>query len=218
MDAVSRGVLGLGAASTSYYLQEIHKRYQKANEEFSTCPLLLYQIDFQEINPFLPIQFPPLVPKVQRYLEEISNFGITKLLVPNITLHETLDQIETPLQICHPVDLTLKYLQDNAIGEVCIFGTLHTMNSQYLKSKFSAKRITLLKPKEFDQNWIDDFRKKVYLEKTTSDEERNFQNLIQKYSKDKTVVIACTELSIFSPKENPLCIDMMDLQIEEFLK
>ena len=218
MDAVSRGVLGLGAASTSCYLQEIHKRYQKANEEFSTCPLLLYQIDFQEINPFLPSQFLTLIPKVQRYLEEISNFGITKLLVPNITLHETLDQIETPLQICHPVDLTLKYLQDNAIGEVCIFGTLHTMNSHYLKSKFSAKKISLLKPKESDQNWIDDFRKKVYLDKTTSEEERNFHNLIQKYSKDKPVLIACTELSIFSPKDNFSCIDMMDLQIEEFLK
>ena len=218
MDAVSRGLLGLGAASTTFYLQEIHKRYQKANEEFSTCPLLLYQIDFQEINPYLPSQFPILVPKVQRYLEEIANFGITKLLVPNITLHETLDQIEIPMEICHPIDLTLDYLKKNDISEVYLLGTLYTMNSEYLHSRFAEKNITLLKSTESDQNWIDDFRKKVYQEKVTAEEINLFQKLIQQYSQKKAVVIACTELSVFSSKKNPSYIDMMDLQIEAFLK
>ena len=215
---ISKGVLGLGAVSTAFYLKEIHRKYQEKNHQFSTCPLLVYQIDFQEINPFLPNQYEVLISKLKETLKEITTLGISKLLIPNITLHETLDQIEIPLEICHPVDLTLKHLKDNQISEVYLFGTLYTMNSEYLKSRFLAKKVKVLQPVESDQKWIDDFRKKVYQGNETLEEITFFQTLIQKYSEKNAVVIACTELSVFSLKENPSCIDMMDLQIEEFLK
>ena len=218
INSPSKAVLGLGKTSTSYYINEIHRRFKLQHGEFSTCPFLLYQIDFQEINPFLPNQFDILIPKVQTFLNQISNFGITKLLVPNITLHETLDQIEWSLKICHPIDLTIQYLHRNMITEIYLFGTLYTMNSEYLKEKFSKNNISLKKPSEVDQKLIDDFRKEVYNETQTPDEVLNFQNLIRKYSIENPVVIACTELSIFSLKENPSCIDMMDLQIIDFLE
>lgn len=215
---ISKGVLGLGTVSTAFYLKEIHRKYQEKNHQFSTCPLLVYQIDFQEINPFLPNQYEVLISKLKETLKEITTLGIAKLLVPNITLHETLDQIEIPLEICHPVDLTLKHLKDNQISEVYLFGTLYTMNSEYLKSRFLAKKVKVLQPVESDQKWIDDFRKKVYQGTETLEEITFFQTLIRKYYETNVVVIACTELSVFSLKENPSCIDMMDLQIEEFLK
>ena len=215
---ISKGVLGLGAVSTAFYLKEIHRKYQEKNHQFSTCPLLVYQIDFQEINPFLPNQYEVLIPKLKETLKEITTLGITRLLIPNITLHETLDQIKIPLEICHPVDLTLKHLEENGISEVYLFGTLYTMNSEYLKSRFLAKKVKVLQAVESDQKWIDDFRKKVYQGNETLEEITFFRTLIQKYSEKNAVVIACTELSVFSLKENPSCIDMMDLQIEEFLK
>lgn len=217
-ESVYKGILGLGAVSTAFYLKEIHHKYQKRNEEFSTASFVMYQIDFQEINPFLPNNFEVLIPKAKSYLKEISGLGIAKLLIPNITLHETLDQIEIPFEICHPVDLTLEYLEKNRISEAYLFGTLYTMNSEYLNSKFSERNIKILKPTNSNQNWIDDFRKKVYDENETPEEINIFRNLVQKYSEKNIVVIGCTELSIYSLKENQSCIDMMDLQIEEFLK
>lgn len=215
---ISKGVLGLGAVSTAFYLKEIHRKHQEKNYQFSTCPLLVYQIDFQEINPFLPNQYEVLISKLKETLKEITTLGISKLLIPNITLHETLDQIEIPLEICHPVDLTLKHLKDNQISEVYLFGTSYTMNSEYLKARFFAKKVKVVQPVESHQKWIDDFRKKVYQGNETLEEITFFQTLIRKYSKKNAVVIACTELSVFSLKENPSCIDMMDLQVEEFLK
>ncbi len=217
-ESVSRGILGLGAVSTAFYVKQIHRKYQQLNEAFSTCPFIMYQIDFQEINPFLPNQFSVLIPTIQNYLDKFSDRGISKLLIPNITLHETLDQIEIPFEIFHPVDLALKYLEENRMAEIYLFGTLYTMNSEYLHSKFKEKDIKILKLAESDQIWIDDFRKKVYSEKATSTEIEDFKNLLGKYSVKNPVVIACTELSVFAPKENPSCIDMMNLQIEEFLK
>lgn len=217
-ESVYKGILGLGAVSTAFYLKEIHHKYQKRNEEFSTASFVMYQIDFQEINLFLPNNFEVLIPIAESYLKEISDLGIAKLLIPNITIHETLDQIEIPFETCHPVDLTLEYLEKNRISEAYLFGTLYTMNSEYLNSKFSERNIKILKPTNSNQNWIDDFRKKVYDENETPEEINIFRNLVQKYSEKNIVVIGCTELSIYSLKENQSCIDMMDLQIEEFLK
>ena len=213
-----KGVLGLGSASTHYYLHSIHEKFRENNDEFSTCPLLLYQIDFQEIDPYLPNQFSILIPKLDYYFCKILEAGISNLLIPNITLHETLDQMKLPFQIYHPVDLTLNYLKENNITEVFLFGTLYTMNSAYLKNKFQAEGIALLRPVQNDQIWIEDFRRKVYDKKETPIEIGDFQNLAKKYADENPVVIACTELSLYASKTNSSCIDMANLQIEEFLK
>lgn len=213
-----RGILGLGKESTMYYLNQIQEKFKENNESYSTCPFLMYQIDFQEINPFLPDQFSILIPKLKVYFEQISELGITKFLVPNITLHKTLDQIDFPFQICHPVDLTLKELVKRNCSEIILFGTVYTMNSTYMSRKFSGQNIKVSIPSTKDQNEIDDFRKVVFERKETSAEILHFQNLIRKYSEKNPVVIACTELSIYAPKNTFTCIDMADLQIEEFLK
>ena len=213
-----KGILGLGKESTLFYLKQIQERYQSKNKEWSTCPFVMYQVDFQELNPFLPNHFQDLIPTVQNYFRQIKKLGITKLLIPNITLHETVDQINFDIFICHPVTLTLHYLQENNISQVFIFGTSYTMNSEYMKQKFSEKDIKLLTPTNDDQIWIDDFRKEVDQQKPTPDRILEFQNLIKKYSVVHPVVIACTELSLFALKNDPSCIDMAELQIEEFLK
>ncbi|SFI89802.1 aspartate racemase [Kaistella treverensis] len=213
-----KAILGLGRVSTVYYFNEIQQRYQIQQNEFSTCPLLLYQTDFQEVNPFLPGEFEILIPKVNSYLDRIAELEISSLLVPNITLHETLDQIDLPFEIYHPVDLALKYFEENSIPQAFVFGTLYTMNGDYLKDKFAAQNIKLLQPETADQHWLDDFRKSVYNETQTADEVKYFQNLIEKYAQKSPVLLACTELSAFSPKDNLRCIDMAELQIEAFLK
>lgn len=213
-----KGILGLGKESTLYYLNEIHAKYQREHDLYATCPFILYQVDFQEINPFLPNDFHVLIPKLENYFQQLIELGISKLLVPNITLHETIDQLSFQLDICHPVLLTLRYLENNNISEVFLFGTKYTMNSKYLHQKFSEKYIKVNLATNEDQDWLDNFRKSVYFQKSSSEEILKFQQLIRKYSSKSPVIIACTELSLFSLKNDSSCIDMADLQIEEFLR
>lgn len=213
-----KGVLGLGAASTAFYLQEIHRKFNLKNEEFSTCPLLLYQVDFQEINPFLPNDFLHLMSKIQLIISKVKRLGITKILVPNITLHETLDKIELPFTMCHPVKLTIKYFKVNKFSKAVLFGTNYTMNSSYLKTHFAAKSIELNLPTAEDQLEIDQFRKKVYLKEESTEDIKKYQSLLNRYASNAPVIIACTELSMYSAGINGNCIDMAELQIEEFLK
>lgn len=212
-----KGVLGLGKESTNYYLQRIHQKYNEINGGFSTCPFILYQIDFQDVNPFLPNQFSVLKPKIEAYLKQIEDLGISKLIVPNITLHETLDLMHFRGEICHPVNLTIKYLKENYISKIVIFGTIYTMNSDYLKEKFSTENIKITQTSGEDQKWIDGFRKLVYDEKASESQIQYFQSLIKKYSQNQYVMIACTELSVFATKGNAKVLDMAELQIEAFL-
>lgn len=214
----SKGILGLGVFSTQYYLGEIQQQFKVGNEGFSTCPYILYQIDFQELNPFLPNQFSTLKPKVESILNAVSGLGITNLLVPNITLHETLDKIESTVKLYHPINLTIDHLIKNKISKITLFGTLYTMNSDYLRQKFSDNNIVLILPTKKDQKWLDDFRKDVFNKTYIQKQIETYHNLIKKYSELMPVCIACTELSVFALKDNASCIDMANLQIEEFLK
>lgn len=213
-----RGILGLGANSTYYYLHRIHQKYREQNAEFSTCPLLLYQVDFQEINPYLPADFSTLRPILEKHLNQFAQLGISKVLIPNITLHETLDLIENPLKTCHAVDLAINYLAENNITKVTLFGTLYTMNSGYFQNKLSNKNVEIIRPDDEDQKFIDDFRKEVYDGKQSEEQVTYFQKLIEKYGEKNIVLIACTELSMFTVKNEKYCIDIAELQIDDFLK
>jgi aspartate racemase len=92
-----KGVLGLGKESTNYYLDRIHQKFNELKGGFSTCPLLLYQIDFQEINPFLPNQFIHLKPKLEAYFKQISDLGINFKYIWN-TIKESLPEFKTQLK------------------------------------------------------------------------------------------------------------------------
>lgn len=213
-----KGVLGLGKASTNFYLNKIHNNYSKNRTTSSTSPLILYQIDFQEINPFLPRQFKLLIPKIEKHFLSIAALGITRLLVPNITLHETIDQINHKFELSHPVELMVKYLKKQSLVEATIFGTHYSMNADYLKNKFLKENIKIQPPSTDDQIFIDDFRTAVFEESETSAEIEKFKTILQKYLKEKPVILACTELSLFAADSDPHCIDMADLQIADFLK
>ena len=92
------------------------------------------------------------------------------------------------------------------------------MNADYLNNRFQAEGISLLKPDNRDQKWLDNFRTKVYNKKESPIEIEDFKNLVQKYSGKNPILIACTELSLYAIKNNSTCIDMANVQIEEFLK
>ena len=214
---MKKGILGLGNASTLFYVNEINTEFQRRNGGYSTCPFILYQVNFDEVNPYLPHDFHILIPAVQNYFLEMKNIGIKTVLIPNITLHETVDQISTDIHIINAIDLTLKKLQKGKISRVVLFGTVFTMDSEYMKRKFAEKEIQLLSISLEDQLFVDNFRKKVYEGKETVADVLEFQKLSYLYSQQETLVLACTELSIHSIKNDSI-FDMVQIQIDEFLK
>ncbi|MGO4818326.1 hypothetical protein [Flavobacterium sp. W22_SRS_FP1] len=93
------------------------------------------------------------------------------------------------------------------------------MQSQYISSNFKAHDIEVELPSEEDRLLIDEVRKRVYSETETVEFIEDYHLLIEKYTVDNPVVLACTELSVFKPKNNNKNIlDMAQLQITEAVK
>ncbi len=99
-------ILGLGERSTQFYISTLHRLYHEKLGGFHTFPFVLYQIDFNTINPFLPNQFDKLIPEMKNILQMILDVNASQYLIPNITLHETLDKINHQIDMVHPVQLT----------------------------------------------------------------------------------------------------------------
>jgi aspartate racemase len=213
----SIGILGLGNRSTLFYIDELNKKYNALFKGFSTCPFILYNTDFDKINPYLPNQFDKLKPLLSLYINNFNRLGINFLLIPNITLHESIDKIYTSLDIAHPVQLTVEKLLDAGYTKAVVFGSLYTMQSTYLKQSFQRSGISFIEPKIKDQKFLDYFRKQIYYERETEMDKKEYERLLILYSKDHPLVIACTELSIFASKKQPNIFDMAALQIEKTL-
>jgi aspartate racemase len=214
MDKMKLGILGLGSRSTTFYINELNKLYNQEKGGSSTCPFTLLNCDFDTINSLLPDASKSLDAIVQDYIKELEKMDIESILIPNITLHETIDRLGTKKMIIHPVHLAIAKIKEKNWSKIVLFGSMHSMQSHYISSNFKANAIEIVLPSEADRLLIDEVRKRVYSETETIEFIENYHLLIEKYTRDNPVVLACTELSVYKPNNNNL-LDMAQLQIIE---
>lgn len=209
------GILGLGSQSTLFYIRELNAIFNKKNRGYSTCPFKLLNIDFDAINNLLPAPSKKLDTIVKSYVNELIKLDIDTILVPNITLHETIDRLKIRVPIIHPIHYTVSELKKKNYKKVVLFGSNYTMESSYIKSIFAENGIEVLLPSKKDMKFTDEVRKQVYQETATQDLLNNFNLTIKKYAQSNVVVIACTELSISSTNGNLRILDMARIQINQ---
>lgn len=211
------GILGLGSHTTTYYIHEINRLFQKMDGGYSTMPFKMLNANFNDINPLLPNQFDALIPIVKMYLEKLDTLAVDNILVPNITLHQTIDQIALPnsikCKLIHPIDIAVSRLKEFGVDQVVLFGSVYTMNANYISDKLSTAGIKMLKPSRQDQEKIDLIRRGVYDNGDTALLLKQAQNIALAYS-DFPILLACTELSMLH-HGIPQSFDMVELQIQE---
>lgn len=216
------GLLGLGSRSTQFYVEQLNQKYQRVNGGYSTCPFLLLNTDFNEINPFLPNNFKELETNLIPYFKELKRIKVSSLLIPNITLHETVDLLEVEsnfnTSVIHPINSTINEIKKNNQNNIVLFGSLHSMQSPYITNQFEENGIKVSLPTENEMKFIDYFRQHIYKNKETPNDLIRYQQLIQLYTTDKTLVIACTELSLILDEITVNVYDMARIQISKALE
>lgn len=216
------GLLGLGSRSTQFYIEQINRKYHLIHGGYSTCPFLLLNTDFNEINPFLPNKYKKLKENLIPYFKELKKLEISNLLIPNITLHETLDifndELNFPFSLVHPIKNTLNLLKKKKIKEIVLIGSLYSMQGSYITNQFKNNGIKVTLPLENEMEFIDDFRQQIYNYEECSNNIIRFKQLIKRYSSKNSILIACTELSLVLNKITANTYDMARIQIEEALK
>lgn len=215
------GILGLGSRSTLFYIAQLNQKYKALKGGYNTCPFILLNTNFNDINPFLP-NHQTLKKNLLPYLKAVKKLNISRLLIPNITLHETTDllaeNLKPEISIIHPIISTIKSLKDNGKTNVILFGSLYSMKAAYISQYFLENNINVSLPKEDEMRFIDDLRQKVYSNKESQKEINLFNELTKSYTSHKTVVIACTELSIALDLKIDNVYDMVQLQLNEALR
>lgn len=214
MSKATVGLLGLGSRSTLYYIQKLNRLYNQNKGGYSTFPFVMLNADFDTINPLLPTASAALDAIVQSYVRELEKLDITTILIPNITLHETIDRIAVQKNILHPLALAVAKIKKKQWETIVLFGSLHSMESDYIRSYFNANKIEVKLPSLEDRLFIDYVRKQVYAETETDDLILSYHSILKKYTESYPVVLACTELSLLKPTGNQYIIDMAQLQIE----
>ncbi|MDO6596677.1 hypothetical protein Q4512_07100 [Oceanihabitans sp. 2_MG-2023] len=218
MEITNLAVLGLGSRSTLFYLSELNRLYNIVKGNYSTCPFILLNINFNTINVLLPNTSKELDMVVKQYTDEIEKLQVEHVLIPNITLHETIDRLNINKKVHHPISLSIKKIKANHWKKVVLFGSLFSMHASYIKNKFSENAIEWIVPSEEDMQFLDVFRKQVYNETETMEDIEKFHTLIDIYSAKHPVVLACTELSILKPKTSKNLLDMATVQIEQAIQ
>jgi aspartate racemase len=212
------GVLGLGSYSTLFYIKTLNAMYNKKYGGFSTCPFKLLNVDFDAINKLLPNTSNALDTIVKTHLNTLDALKVDNILVPNITLHETIDRLQIKTNVIHAIQETISKIKGNNHVNVTIFGTLYTMQSNYLTSQFTAQNINIVKASDADMQLIDNLRIAVYNGDANPKQLNIFNDLLNKYTKNGIVVLACTELSVINTSNSKLVYDMARIQIQAAIK
>ena len=218
MKKIKFGVLGLGSRSTLFFIKELNRHYNQKTGGYSTCPFLLLNTNFDTINSLLPHTSQELDNLIQKRLNELEQMDIIHMLIPNITLHETIDRLVIEKSVIHPIHLSVSKIKQHNWHKIVLFGSLYTMKSDYISSIFNTNGIEIELPTQKDMLLIDEVRKQIYANKETDEIITKFHLLIKKYTEKNPVVLACTELSIFNPINNNDLLDMAQVQIVKAVK
>lgn len=219
---MSIGLLGLGSYSTLFYLERLNALYNQRKGGYSTCPLVMWNVDFDSINPYLPNDFEKLQSPLEIHLSALQYMGVSAIVVPNITVHEAIEWLpsyqSSPYPLVHPVDVIVECLQNDQQSEAYIFGSRYSMEANYLRERFQAAGVSLYQPEEADKAFLDSLRQSIYQGTQTEQALARYQQLIQQYSQERPVVIACTELSVHLKEGRDKVYDMVGEQIVKALQ
>ena len=213
------GILGLGSKSTTYYIELLNLLYNKKYGGFSTCPFTMVNADFNDINTFLPNDFINIKKNILPYLHYISSLEISNLLIPNITIHQAIDDLinteKFNFKLIHPVDVLISHLKLNGIENVVILGTKYTMEGNYIQTKLRQNNIHLSKASDEVIYEIEKIRIEIY--NNNFEYKKNYLTEFAQSQPNLKVILACTELSVLA-NQNSLFIDMATLQIQKAIE
>lgn len=205
-------LLQLGERTTEFYRQQLISQHVDVKVEVITA-------DFELMNHYLPDHFDRLAPMLEGLL--LGCTGADAIVIPNITLHETIDfycqaKVRT-LPIIHPVSACLEALRDKDSERIAIVGSAYTMQSNYLAEQLIRPGASRVVPSIAEQNDIDEYRLAVYQRRETPQQRESFARTVNELGRRATVIVACTELSIqpiFINRKQPAgLLDLTDLQI-----
>lgn len=206
------GILGLGERSTLFYRDKLAAMLSQNPLPAELPNVILVQLDFEPINEQLPDNHAVISELLKPALAQLQSAGVTHLLVPNITLHKVLDEIEMNWELFHPIELMKTELAARS-GKAMVIGTRHTSQNSFIGKAVLDAQIELQQADTITIEMADRLRIDVYSSNEQTEQIESFNVAIKELAEDSTIIIACAELSIVNTNPH-LTLDLANLQIQ----
>lgn len=205
---------GMSWHSSLEYYRIINEIVQKRLGGWHSAKLLLYSVDFNEIDTIHKTEAgietdDVLVDAAKR----VENGGADFIIICANTPHRTYDAIQASVKIpiLHIADATAEKIKAAKIKKVGLLGTKTTMEHEFYKGRLEKKHgLKVLVPEEKEREIINNEIKNICLGKTSPRAKDNFLSAINSLVKKgaEGVILGCTEI--------PLVVQQKDVKVPLF--
>jgi aspartate racemase len=193
---------GTGWISTIDYYRIINEEVNKRCGGQTTGKILLYSVNFGEIDAFHARGDSEGVGSLLTDAAmKLVNIGADCILLCANTMHMHAERVQTavPVPLIHIVDATAKQIRAKSMNKVGLLGTRMTMELDFYKNKLGAAGIEALVPEKEEREFIqrtinDELVKSIFLPKS----KEGFLGIIQKLKARgaEGVILGCTEIPL----------------------
>ena len=199
---------GMSWESTVTYYQLINTAVKEAMGGFHSAKLLLYSVDFAEIEECQSRgewdKSADILTEAARNLERA---GAEFIVICTNTMHKVVPQMREKLSvpILHIADATAAELKKGGIGTVALLGPKYTMTQDFYKQRLLDSGIQVLIPGERDVELVNHvIYDELCLGQIRADSRREFARVIDelKEAGAEGVILGCTEIGLLVGQED----------------
>jgi len=215
---------GTSWPSTIEYYTELNQLYNNALGGDHSCPLLLYNIDYQEIKSRYNNGWDEIPQLLKTEIKNILALNPAGLIICNNTLHKAFDLIKNEIQIAvpvfHVVELTKTYILEQNWKRVLLLATKFTMEDDFFKQPLIDSGVQIEIPDLQERNEIQAIQTELAKGIVTKEYEDYFQKLTDKYADFDAFILGCTELPLAFQNVNakPALINTIKLQCQKAME
>lgn len=194
---------GMSWESTKDYYENINKMFYEKLGGLNSAQIYLSSLNFAPIEKLQRNKrFDLVTEKFQEEIRRLSSCGAEIFAICSNTGNEAVELLKEKSQvnIVHIADSLGEFLVQNNIDEICLYGTIYTMEKDYMKSRLINKyQIKVIIPEYSDMVEINRI---IYQElcqgKILENSVESFFKIIERNQSGGIVhhVLACTELQM----------------------
>ena len=193
---------GMSWESTVTYYQLINETVKKELGGLHSARILLYSVDFAEIEEYQALgQWEESARVLSQAAENLEKAGADFLVICTNTMHKVVPQIRQRIRIpiLHIAEATAAVLQDAGITRVGLLGTKYTMTQDFYKAKLIEAGIQVVIPDEADVETVNDvIYQELCLGIIREESRQKFRQIIDRLGQAgaQGVILGCTEIGL----------------------
>ena len=199
---------GMSWESTVTYYQLINTAVKEAMGGFHSAKLLLYSVDFAEIEECQSRgEWDKSADILTEAAQNLERAGADFIVICTNTMHKVAPQMGRKLSvpILHIADATAAELKKSGIGTVALLGTKYTMTQDFYKQRLLDSGIQVVIPGEGDVELVNHvIYDELCLGEIRAESRREFTRIIGelKQAGAEGVILGCTEIGLLVGQED----------------